>query len=247
MITPAPGRRRTRLTLVALGLLVLLAIVAFSSRSGFSAHAHAKPTGDYVSYAFTVFLILFVLAIPVAVYAFFLQARESEVRQKSYKARLFANVRMLRRVRPRVLRRPLPQAAPQALVQPDAGSTGRADPASTPPRPVLAARAHTSRRSSGRCCGSSSRSRAIGGAFFAYRWRTRGRRLPAVAELRPTVAEDFAASIGDAIARSRSGARRASRRDRRVRTHGRGADAQRSAPARRARRASSTCGASCSA
>lgn len=95
MNTPLPSKRRIRLTLVSLALLALLAIVAFSSRSGFGQHSHATPNGTYVSYAFTVFLILFVLAIPVAVYSFFLQAREREVRSKSYKTRLLATIRML--------------------------------------------------------------------------------------------------------------------------------------------------------
>ena len=197
MITPAPGRRRIRLTLVALGLLVLLAIVAFSSRSGFGAHAHAKPTGDYVSYAFTVFLILFVLAIPVAVYAFFLQARENEVRQKSYKARLFANVRTLVVFglvfyAVLYLKRHHKHLFNLSGINGKSGS-GALHHAPSSPRTayeptfqwtvlwIVLALA------------------AIGGAFFAYRWRTRGRRLPAVAEPRPTVAEDFAASIGDAI------------------------------------------------
>jgi len=197
MITPAPARRRTRLTLVALGLLVLLAIVAFSSRSGFSAHAHAKPTGDYVSYAFTVFLILFVLAIPVAVYAFFLQARENEVRQKSYKARLFANVRTLVVFglvfyAVLYLKRHHKHLFNLSGINGKSGS-GALHHAPSSPRTayeptfqwtvlwIVLALA------------------AIGGAFLAYRWRTRGRRLPAVAEPRPTVAEDFAASIGDAI------------------------------------------------
>jgi hypothetical protein len=197
MITPAPGRRRTRLTLVALGLLVLLAIVAFSSRSGFRAHAHAKPTGDYVSYAFTVFLILFVLAIPVAVYAFFLQARENEVRQKSYKARLFANVRTLVVFglvfyAVLYLKRHHKHLFNLNGINGKNGS-GTLHHAPSSPRTayqptfqwtvlwIVLALA------------------AIGGAFFVYRWRTRGRRLPAVAERQPRVAEDLAASIGDAI------------------------------------------------
>ena len=52
---------------VALALLALLAVVAFASRSGFGHASQAQPTPRYVSYAFTLFLIVFVLAIPVAV------------------------------------------------------------------------------------------------------------------------------------------------------------------------------------
>ena len=55
------GARRCR-------LLALLAIVAFASRSGLGHASHAQPTPGYVSYAFTAFLIVFVLAIPVAIW-----------------------------------------------------------------------------------------------------------------------------------------------------------------------------------
>ncbi len=57
-------------------MLALLAIVAFASRSGLGHSTHAQPTPGYVSYAFTAFLILFVLAIPVAIWGFLVQARE---------------------------------------------------------------------------------------------------------------------------------------------------------------------------
>jgi Domain of unknown function (DUF4129) len=198
MITPAPGRRRTRLTLVALGLLVLLAIVAFSSRSGFSAHAHAKPTGDYVSYAFTVFLILFVLAIPVAVYAFFLQAREKEVRQKSYKARLISNVRMLV-VFGIVFYAVLYAKQHHKHFFDLSGLNGKRGSSGALHHTTPAQHAAYEPTFQWTVLWIVLGLAAIGGAIFVYRWRTRGRRLPAVAERQPTVAEDFAASIGDAI------------------------------------------------
>jgi hypothetical protein len=198
MITPAPGRRRTRLTLVALGLLVLLAIVAFSSRSGFSAHAHAKPTGDYVSYAFTVFLILFVLAIPVAVYAFFLQAREKEVRQKSYKARLISNVRMLV-VFGIVFYAVLYAKRHHKHFFDLSGLNGKRGSSGALHHTTPAQHAAYEPTFQWTVLWIVLGLAAIGGAIFVYRWRTRGRRLPAVAELQPTIAEDFAASIGDAI------------------------------------------------
>ena len=53
----------------------LLAVVAFASRSGLGHESQAQPTPRYVSYAFTLFLIVFVLAIPVAAYGFLIQAR----------------------------------------------------------------------------------------------------------------------------------------------------------------------------
>ena len=51
-----PSSRGPRLALVAVGLLVLLAIVAFASRSGFGDDAKASSSPGYVSYAFTAFL-----------------------------------------------------------------------------------------------------------------------------------------------------------------------------------------------
>src|SRR5580765_118190 len=57
-----PTGRNLRLAAVSVAVLVLLAIVAFASRSGLGHTNHAQPTPGYVSYAFTAFLILFVLA-----------------------------------------------------------------------------------------------------------------------------------------------------------------------------------------
>ena len=74
---PLPGSGRgTRLSLLGLGLLVLLSVVAFASRSGIGHRSHAGPSQGYVNYAMTVFLILFVLMIPVALYAFAIRVRE---------------------------------------------------------------------------------------------------------------------------------------------------------------------------
>jgi hypothetical protein len=87
-----PTGRSARLALVALALLALLAIVAFASRSGFGHGSNAQPTPGYVNYAFTAFLIVFVLAIPVAVWGFMLQAREGGFQRKSFGARLIQNV-----------------------------------------------------------------------------------------------------------------------------------------------------------
>jgi hypothetical protein len=91
-LEPVSGRN-IRLALVAFGLLALLAVVAFASRSGFGGSSDAAPTPGYVSYAFTAFLIVFVLMIPVATYVFAMQARERrQVKKKSFMARLIQNV-----------------------------------------------------------------------------------------------------------------------------------------------------------
>src|SRR5215208_6174609 len=92
---PLPGTRGrgTRLTLVALGLFALLAIVGFASRSGFGGSSDARPNPTYVSYAFSIFLVLFVLAIPVAMYAAFLRVAEgAKRRRRSFKRVVIENV-----------------------------------------------------------------------------------------------------------------------------------------------------------
>lgn len=88
---PSTGRS-ARLALVAFALLGLLAIVAFASKSGIGHSSRAQPTPGYVSYAFTAFLIVFVLAIPVAAYAFLLQARERNFERKSFGRRVLQNI-----------------------------------------------------------------------------------------------------------------------------------------------------------
>jgi uncharacterized protein DUF4129 len=87
-----PTGRNSRLALVALALLLLLAVVAFASRSGFGHSSNAQPTPGYVNYAFTAFLIVFVLAIPVAVWGFMMQAREGGFQRKSFRARVLQNI-----------------------------------------------------------------------------------------------------------------------------------------------------------
>jgi hypothetical protein len=88
---PASGRG-LRLAAVSLALLALLALVAFASRSGFGHGSEARPSPVYVSYAYTAFLIVFVLAIPVSMYIFWIQARETEVIRQSFLSRTIANI-----------------------------------------------------------------------------------------------------------------------------------------------------------
>jgi heme/copper-type cytochrome/quinol oxidase subunit 2 len=87
---PRSGRG-TRLSLLGIGLLVLLGVVAFASRSGLGHDAASTPSQKYTSYALTVFLILFTLMIPVAIYAYLLRVRDQATSpRKSFRARLRA-------------------------------------------------------------------------------------------------------------------------------------------------------------
>ena len=85
-----PRGRGARLALVAGALVVLLLVVALASRTGFGGNSKATPSSSYASYALTVFLILFALMIPVALYAFLIQMRETDVtKRRSFPARMF--------------------------------------------------------------------------------------------------------------------------------------------------------------
>ena len=187
--------RSIRLALVAFGLLALLGVVAFASRSGFSSSSNAKPTPGYVSYAFSAFLIVFVLAIPIAGYTLIMQAREGTVGRKSFKSRVIQNIVTatifgviafiviyvkhhrghLFNLNPNALKNLSAPHTPH-----HGGKPGAFEP--TFEWPVLAVALVVL---------------AIV-AFFAYRshrTRTRRKAIP----LEPTVAEDFAATIGDVI------------------------------------------------
>jgi hypothetical protein len=187
--------RSIRLALVAFGLLALLGVVAFASRSGFSGSANAKPTPGYVSYAFTAFLIVFVLMIPIAAYTFIMQAREGDVARKSFKSRVLQNIATatvfgfigfgviyLKRHRGHLFNlnsNALKNLSAQKATH-HGGKPGAFEP--TFEWPVLAVALLVL---------------AILG-FVAYRsYRTR--KLRRAVPLEPTVAEDFAATIGDAI------------------------------------------------
>ncbi|HEY6961789.1 MAG TPA: DUF4129 domain-containing protein [Gaiellaceae bacterium] len=82
--------RSLRLASVGLGLLLLLVLVSLGSRSGVTRSSDAAPTPGYVSWAMSVFLILFVCAIPWAAYLYILQAREvgTKSERKSFQARV---------------------------------------------------------------------------------------------------------------------------------------------------------------
>jgi hypothetical protein len=187
--------RSIRLALVAFGLLALLGVVAFASRSGFSGSSNAKPTPGYVSYAFTAFLIVFVLMIPIAAYTFIMQAREGEVARKSFKSRVLQNIATatvfgfigfgviyLKRHRGHLFNlnsKALKNLGAQKTTH-HGGKPGAFEP--TFEWPVLAVALLVL---------------AIIG-LFAYR-SYRAHKLRKTVALEPTVAEDFAATIGDAI------------------------------------------------
>jgi Domain of unknown function (DUF4129) len=91
MQPPAPARA-SRLAAVAIGLIVLLAIVAFASRAGLGSSHDRTPSTTYLSYAYTAFLVAFVLMIPVAVWAVWVDATTSTRERPSFKRAVVQNV-----------------------------------------------------------------------------------------------------------------------------------------------------------
>jgi hypothetical protein len=196
MEPPATGRS-IRLALVAFALLALLAVVAFASRSGLGHQSEAKPTPGYLSYAFSAFLIVFVLMIPVAAYALLMQAREGDAPRKSYQQRTLESIAMLIFfsclafvvIYLKAHHHQLLGIHLKPLGNAKKGRKGQANGERAAVEPhfeymvLWIALAVI----------------AVAGAWFYYAWRTRKRRTAVPLELDQTVAEDFAASIGDAI------------------------------------------------
>ena len=196
-LQPGTGRS-ARLALVSIGLLGLLAVVAFASRSGFGHQSQAKPTPGYVSYAFTAFLIVFVLAIPVAVYSFVIQAREGQIARKSFRSRVLSNIGTfvffaclgfiviyMKRHHGHLLNvntKALKNAKNQLHTPNRNGKSAQFEPQFEWSIFWVAVV-------------------VVGGtaAWFLYRWRARKRRTLVPLELQASVAEDFATSMSDAI------------------------------------------------
>ena len=88
---PQGHGRSLRVASVLLALLVLLAVVAFASRTGFGHASDRAPTPGYVNWATSVFLVLFFVMTPFAIYAYMLQTKERLERGKhrSYPMRVF--------------------------------------------------------------------------------------------------------------------------------------------------------------
>ncbi len=195
MEPPATGRS-IRLALVAFGLLALLGVVAFASRSGLGHQSQAAPTPGYVSYAFTAFLIVFVLMIPVAAYGFIMQAREGEVGRKSYRQRTLESIGMLfffgalAFVVIYLKRHHHNFRVPHlnglgGKKKPTHGANGHA--ATVEPHFEYAV------------LWISLAVIAVGGGWLYYAWHSRKRRTAIPLDREQTVADDLAASIGDAI------------------------------------------------
>ncbi len=195
---PQPGSGRgTRLSLLGLGLLLLLSVVAFASRSGITHRSESAPSDRYTSYALTVFLILFVLMIPVAVYSFVMRLRETAEsrRAKSFKARLYASALRwsvlvvivfvsfyLHNRHPHLLQNLNPFRQPNTKVPHTHDQTHKVSNPKFQWTVLWVALV------------------LLAGiaAYGTYRWRTSKPALrPRVHE--PTVSEDLAATIGDAI------------------------------------------------
>jgi hypothetical protein len=87
---PVPGRdtRSARLAAVAVGLVVLLGVVALASRDGVGNASTSRPTPAYVSWALSVFLVVFVLMIPIALWALFNQERMEQRQARTFQARV---------------------------------------------------------------------------------------------------------------------------------------------------------------
>lgn len=79
---PRSHARSSRLVVAGAVVVVLLLAVAVSSHAGFGHGRSASPSHTFVDWAFSAFLVLFVLAIPFVGYAYVLQAREVDLRTR---------------------------------------------------------------------------------------------------------------------------------------------------------------------
>jgi hypothetical protein len=91
MQPPAPART-SRLAAVAVALIVLLAIVAFASRAGLGAGSNRTPSTTYLSYAYSAFLVAFVLMIPVAIWALWVEGTKTPVDRPTMRRAAIQNI-----------------------------------------------------------------------------------------------------------------------------------------------------------
>jgi hypothetical protein len=87
---PQGHGRSLRVASVLLALLVLLAVVAFASRTGFGHASNTTPTPGYVNWATSVVLVLFFAMTPVAIWAYLRQTRErlENTKHRSFQMRV---------------------------------------------------------------------------------------------------------------------------------------------------------------
>jgi hypothetical protein len=91
MQPPAPART-PRLAAVAIGLIVLLAVVAFASRAGLGSSHDRTPSTTYLGYAYSAFLVAFVLMIPVAVWAIWVDATSVRADRPTFRRAVLQNI-----------------------------------------------------------------------------------------------------------------------------------------------------------
>jgi hypothetical protein len=84
--------RRVRLLSAAIVLIVLLGIVAFASNNGIGRSHDGGPSADYLSYAFTAFLVVFLLAIPVALWAVWVESTSATVERPTFRRAVIQNL-----------------------------------------------------------------------------------------------------------------------------------------------------------
>jgi hypothetical protein len=94
---PQGHGRSLRVASVLLALLVLLAVVAFASRTGFGHASNATPTPGYVNWATSVVLVLFFAMTPVAIWAYLRQTRErlENTRHRSFQMRVIRGLALV--------------------------------------------------------------------------------------------------------------------------------------------------------
>jgi membrane protein implicated in regulation of membrane protease activity len=98
MLTPGtPGTGHGRPLRIAIGvatLVVLLGLVAFASRTGVGRSSRVEPTSSYGSWALSIFMVAFVLTIPVTLYAYWRKIRESHEgpKARSFEARVMGTL-----------------------------------------------------------------------------------------------------------------------------------------------------------
>jgi hypothetical protein len=139
---------------------------------------------------------VFVLMIPVAAYGFLMQAREGEVGRKSYRQRTLESIGMLFFFGFLAFVVIYLKRHHHHFLIPHVKGLGNAKKA------VQAGHGHRAAvepHFEYTVLWIALAGLAVGGGWFYYVWRTRKKRTAVPLELEQTVADDFAASIGDAI------------------------------------------------